>query len=400
MLESPSYAPISELRRPHDGRLVGGVAAGVGRHLGVDPVYVRIGFVVLTILGGSGLLLYGAAWVLVPAEGETEAPISRVLDLDQLRVATITIGVFAIAVALLVADLGLGLGSFGLLGPALLIGGGLYLLLQSERPSRRDTGERDEGSSLDESLGASGGGETDAGHVDPSGGTDTAPTLRTSPVGGDVRTDVGATPTMPRSPRERSFITPTTLSVIALLAGAAILGDKVDLIGVTIPGFLAVALGLVGVGLLVSAWWGRAPGLIPVGIVVTMALAVTTAVNLGSWHGAGERIHRPEGTADLADAYRLGAGHMVVDLRDLELAEGSRELEIELTFGQLDVYIPSGPEVVISAENRMGQLTVLGESEEGLGNDIDSVVPAEPGESGRLEVDIAVGAGSTDVRRD
>lgn len=56
------------LRRPAAGRMLGGVAAGIGLSLGVDPLFVRIAFVVLTFIGGAGLPLYLAGWLLIPDE--------------------------------------------------------------------------------------------------------------------------------------------------------------------------------------------------------------------------------------------------------------------------------------------------------------------------------------------
>ena len=38
--------------------MVAGVAAGIGRYFDVDPVIVRIAFIVLSVFGGSGVLLY------------------------------------------------------------------------------------------------------------------------------------------------------------------------------------------------------------------------------------------------------------------------------------------------------------------------------------------------------
>ena len=49
--------------------MVAGVAAGVAEYLDIDPVLVRIAFVVLSVCGGLGLLVYAAAWALVPEEG-------------------------------------------------------------------------------------------------------------------------------------------------------------------------------------------------------------------------------------------------------------------------------------------------------------------------------------------
>jgi phage shock protein PspC (stress-responsive transcriptional regulator) len=57
------------LRRRDDTRMVGGVAGGVAQFFDVDVLYVRIGLVALSALGGGGAVLYAAAWVLIPQEG-------------------------------------------------------------------------------------------------------------------------------------------------------------------------------------------------------------------------------------------------------------------------------------------------------------------------------------------
>jgi phage shock protein PspC (stress-responsive transcriptional regulator) len=61
-------AGAQSLCRPTDDRIVAGVAAGVARTLGIDPLIVRIGFVVLALLGAAGLPLYLAGWLLIPDE--------------------------------------------------------------------------------------------------------------------------------------------------------------------------------------------------------------------------------------------------------------------------------------------------------------------------------------------
>jgi phage shock protein PspC (stress-responsive transcriptional regulator) len=69
--------PRRAFRIPED-RVLGGVAAGVGQHLGVDVLLARAGFVVLALLGGFGVIVYGALWVLLPVRddvsSETTAP--------------------------------------------------------------------------------------------------------------------------------------------------------------------------------------------------------------------------------------------------------------------------------------------------------------------------------------
>lgn len=61
------------LRRSRDDRVIGGVCSGLGRYLGVDPVLLRIAFVVLAIAGGGGVILYIVGWILIPEEKPGEA---------------------------------------------------------------------------------------------------------------------------------------------------------------------------------------------------------------------------------------------------------------------------------------------------------------------------------------
>src|SRR3954465_11689065 len=58
---------IGRMRRGSD-RVVAGVASGIAHELGVDPVIVRIAFVVLTVASGAGIPIYLLGWWLMPAE--------------------------------------------------------------------------------------------------------------------------------------------------------------------------------------------------------------------------------------------------------------------------------------------------------------------------------------------
>src|SRR5438309_6383204 len=62
----PQYAARRLVRR-REGKILGGVCTGVAAYFGVDPVLVRVGFVLATILGGgSGLLVYIVMWLVMP----------------------------------------------------------------------------------------------------------------------------------------------------------------------------------------------------------------------------------------------------------------------------------------------------------------------------------------------
>lgn len=66
----PTRPPLgSTVRRSRDDRMLAGVCGGVGRAVGVDPALLRIGLVLLTVFGmGAGVVVYVAAWVLVPRD--------------------------------------------------------------------------------------------------------------------------------------------------------------------------------------------------------------------------------------------------------------------------------------------------------------------------------------------
>lgn len=72
-MTTPSAEPLpvrgsARLQRSRTDRVIAGVAGGLGRHLGIDPLVVRIVLVVLAFAGGSGVLAYVVAWVLMPEE--------------------------------------------------------------------------------------------------------------------------------------------------------------------------------------------------------------------------------------------------------------------------------------------------------------------------------------------
>lgn len=60
--------PYKRLWRSRKDRKIAGVCGGLGAYFKVDPVWVRITFIIFLLLGGSALLVYLLLWVLVPLE--------------------------------------------------------------------------------------------------------------------------------------------------------------------------------------------------------------------------------------------------------------------------------------------------------------------------------------------
>lgn len=68
------------LQRPYRDRMLAGVAIGIAGYLGIDVLLVRIGFAVLALVGGAGLPVYLAAWLLIPEEDASQSIASELLD--------------------------------------------------------------------------------------------------------------------------------------------------------------------------------------------------------------------------------------------------------------------------------------------------------------------------------
>lgn len=67
--ESGPRARPHPIYRPVHDRIIAGVGSGIARSIGIDPMIVRIALVVLVFVGGIGVPLYLASWLLIPEEG-------------------------------------------------------------------------------------------------------------------------------------------------------------------------------------------------------------------------------------------------------------------------------------------------------------------------------------------
>jgi phage shock protein PspC (stress-responsive transcriptional regulator) len=100
MTETTSHsAPQARrLERSRSDRKVAGVAGGLAQYFDLDPIIFRIGFIILTVLGGSGLLVYVAGWLILPEEGKDESIAADVLrNRREKPWALIGLGLLALA---------------------------------------------------------------------------------------------------------------------------------------------------------------------------------------------------------------------------------------------------------------------------------------------------------------
>jgi phage shock protein PspC (stress-responsive transcriptional regulator) len=80
MSEHITHTPSTKrLERSSSHRVIAGVSGGLGRYFDLNPAFFRVGFVVLTLLGGAGILIYLAALLILPEEGKERSIAEEVL---------------------------------------------------------------------------------------------------------------------------------------------------------------------------------------------------------------------------------------------------------------------------------------------------------------------------------
>src|SRR3954469_18179692 len=74
--EGPAVKP---LQRSRSDRMLAGVSGGLATYFEIHPAFFRVGFVVLTLLGGAGIVIYLAAALVMPDEGKEDSVVSAAL---------------------------------------------------------------------------------------------------------------------------------------------------------------------------------------------------------------------------------------------------------------------------------------------------------------------------------
>ncbi|WP_204001197.1 PspC domain-containing protein [Micromonospora lutea] len=123
------------LVRPRDGRYLAGVCAAVGRATNTDPVLWRVLLAVLGFFGGIGILVYVAAWLIIPGEGDSASPVESMLGRGRSSMSPVTVIILGVVVAVGFGFVVTDAFRAVLLGAAILVGGAL-LLNRQQRETR------------------------------------------------------------------------------------------------------------------------------------------------------------------------------------------------------------------------------------------------------------------------
>jgi len=108
-----------------------------------------------------------------------------------------------------------------------------------------------------------------------------------------------------------------------------------------------------GIALIAGAFFGSwARWLVLPALALALPAGVVAAANLDVRGGTGEVTYRPATAAEVHDSYRLGVGHLVVDLRDARLTPGDHRIKIRLGVGGAELLVPRG--VCVSTDSHVG----------------------------------------------
>ena len=313
------------LTRSRDDRVLGGVAAGIAKYFGIDPVIVRILTVVLVFFGGAGVLLYIAALLLVPNEGEPppEGP--------QRNKALVVLGVAALVIVAW---------PFGLVAAGLAVPLALLVLVAL---------------------------------VVAWFGTGSWPARDAGAIARSAAVGLGL-----------------LIVLFVVAAGAfwlaAVGGDWV----------VAALVIAAGIAVLAGAFVRPVRWLVPLAFALAIPAGVVSAANVDLDGGFGEKSYSPSSQAELRDRYDLGAGELVIDLREVPFGPGAkREIDVEVGMGEAIVLVPDNVCVSTRAELGAGEARIFRRTWEGVDVDID--LSPRAGAAPRLFIDADIGFGALRV---
>ncbi len=420
-------------RRPRRGRKIAGVAAGVANRYRIDPVLVRVGFVVAAVYGGAGIVFYLLGWLFLPEEDDEAAPAEALIGKGR---SSTSAGFTILLCVLLVPMLGWFFGGDGPFGtfPAWLslvvIGGLLFLLHQnrghltpvrtSATPSPSPAPSPDV--AMPTTTTSTTTSQTEVPLPPPVGAPVDAPPpveerttppawdpLGAAPFAWDLPEPAMPAPEEPPEPpvtkRRKSRIGTMTVG-LALVAAA---GLSFAMGGwITPQHIVGVVLAILGLGMVAGAFVRGGRGLIALAVPLSVAGLALTVVSPGEFNGMGNLSAQPLTVAQVQREYERSVGNVTVDLTALtppsdEDAEEDEPLKIRARadIGNVEVIVPETADVIVTCEAERGSVECLGREGSGFDKMVEEYEDVgSDGHGGMLiELYAEVNTGNVEVRR-
>jgi phage shock protein PspC (stress-responsive transcriptional regulator) len=437
---------IWTIRRSATDAKLAGLCGGVAQHWGVDPVLVRVGWALLALSGGIGLVLYLAGWLLIPVEGSDKRPVDDLFGESagrwprELWIALVVVA--SVAVSAIFGWL-----SPFTIGPALVIAiiwyFGFYKGRQHKGATPLSTADSSSVARQPELPQAVQSPEprtpfTEAAeawqrrveeHTRQVAAAGTPSTTPRDEWPGPPPENLSEAPSDAQTAGHAAFLAepdpaglyvePPTAALVKLsdtrsakrlrLVSLIVLGltlsglGLAEALGAAIPlaGYLAAALLVIGLTLLAATWLGMARGLLPLGVLLAIAVVIVTAAGPAVRGPFGEiSTHTYTSLAELPAGDSEEVGKLLVDLSQLDLTRNVT-YAAHVDLGQLVVTVPEDANVVINYRADLGAVRAYGiEVQAGpeLTGQVPAAQPIQPGEH-TLTLDLSVDAGNIEVRR-
>lgn len=384
-------------------RVIAGVAGGFGRYFAIDPNVVRIVLVLLAFAGGIGVLLYLAAWLIVPEEPlgtlDPSTPARAPTRMNVL--AMVLVGLFALVVVATIGRRTFDVAPATVWALALIGGGAAVLWLRSPDTRAATGGTRAATSTA--TTAPTGAPTAPSGAIPPVPAypPPPAPTVAGSP------SEPWTVPSVAPSPLQRVAPVLGRIALVLFVSFVALVVAAIGVLLVEGPGSVDFTpLEAIVVGILVvaaAAAFGIARRRVP--DAAPVALALLAVVAFAGWIGPpfrggfGVRQVQPEVLVSRESVYRLAGGRLTIDLRDTRLAERAQVLSASVATGSVDVVVPPNVNVDLRAHVDAGRVESFGIDEGGVGVERHAVDRVR-GATRTLHVRARVGCGEIVVRRD
>jgi phage shock protein PspC (stress-responsive transcriptional regulator) len=382
--------------RPAADGKIGGVAAAIGHRYDIDPVLVRVAFVVATVFSGVGVLLYLLGWLLLPAEGDETSGAESLLGRGRSSMSSAMTLVLGIAL-IPAAGFAFGDAVSGAIGLT-VVAGALFMLHRSRSELGHVPAPAAPGTAAATGMPGVPGTEPAPGTA---AGRPVPPAwdpLGAAPFAWDLPEPSPVPPQAPQTPRPpRSKVTPITLGLALLTAGVG----SAFWPALSVAQICALALGVIGVGLVVGSLVRGGRGLIGVAVPLVLLTWVLQTAPMSGFT-AGDRQWNPPTAAQLQPRYELTMGSGVLDLTGTRVPNGQTlHTSVAVGVGEARVVLPRGIDAQVTCETPIGSVDCLGVTNSGIPARADQVTdngPDGPG-GGKLVLDVRSSVGSVQVQR-
>jgi len=172
----------------------------------------------------------------------------------------------------------------------------------------------------------------------------------------------GYTATSQASGSSGSMLGAIVAGTVLIAIGVAWLLAALDIADLTrVRWELALPIALIATGAVLALFSGRSGsgGLVTLGVILTVALVITSPFRFGFDGAFGEQVESPRAMADLENGYSHVFGSLTVDLRGLDLPDGETDLELSVVFGSIELRLPEDESIGV----RVQASTVFGSTQ-------------------------------------